>query len=136
MKLFTPHLEALKTWLLGAANEYSNPGMSRTFVSDAFKAESLNWRYLRDTLFDRKESNAKYVQLHKETDLTKRKPIVYMQKDINATHGMHKSFVVRYKTRLQVYRDDYANKAYRLPSSINNTLGIVDATNTRIRGEE
>jgi hypothetical protein len=137
MKLFTPHIDKLKVFLKGASDEYTNAGGgSRIFVSEAFKATSLNWRYYRDELFDRKESNENYVKLYNEPKLENRKPLVYVQKDIDATYSLHKSFVVRHKTRLQIYRDDFANKAHRLPSSINSTLGVVDATNERIQGAQ
>ncbi len=129
-------MTSFASFLKGAADEYLAPGTGkRIFAIDAFKGSSVNWRYFRDVLFDRKDSNARYVELYNENNMSKRRPIVFMQKDIDATYGLHKSFAVRYKTRMQIYRDDFASKAYRIPSSINSTLGTVDAANERIQGE-
>ena len=101
----------------------------------AIFSDKLSWRHFRDVVFYRKQLNQDYVALYRESDNTKRKPILYLQKEIHMTHAMHKCFVARYKTRLQHYRDAYANKNSRVPSSIDYTNGLLKATIETVKGE-
>lgn len=63
-------------------------------------------------LFTSKDLVAKFEERYKEKDPSKVKPISYVQAEINLLYGFQKAMTVRHKTRLQIYRDDAAQKVY------------------------
>jgi len=131
MKTFSPFITNYKVWLDSARDTVLKAGV-RTYC--LLGAEQLDWRYFRDTLFNRDDANKTYVANYKSLDLKAKKPGTTLQRDINATFSLHRSFVTRHKTRLQVYRDDLSNKGKRLPFSVSAIEQQADKLNKDITG--
>ena len=131
MKLFSAQLIPFYTWL-DSARDAVLTGSTRAYC--LLNAKQLDWRYFRDTLFDRKEANKTFVDIYESHDPKKKKPLVTLHKDIDATYSLHKSFAARHKTRIQIYRDDLANKGQRIKSSVAFTEGLVDSLTNKIGG--
>jgi hypothetical protein len=62
--------------------------------------------------FDRTELNEKYEEEYNNGDPETKKPHSYIQAEIDQIYSFHKSFITRHKSRLQLYRDDCAQKNY------------------------
>lgn len=73
-------------------------------------------------LFDKKELVDKYVERYKEKDPAKVKPTSYIQAEINLIYGFHKGMTARHKTRLQIYRDDAAQKVYHCRRAVSSAF--------------
>lgn len=114
-------VEQLIDWTTKANESEVKPDTARPWcqfgLTTAITQENLR------NLFDRKELNASYVLQYNEEDFTKREPYSHIQAEIDAVYSTHKCVVSRYKTRLQFYGDDCAQKHYRIPSALNVTLG-------------
>lgn len=70
------------------------------------------------TYFDRQELNDQYVEEYNNIDPETKKPHSYIQAEIDQIYSFQKSFVSRHKSRLQMYRDDCAQKNYHTWNSV------------------
>lgn len=131
MKTFSPFLIPYQRWL-GEVRNSSVLASARTYC--LLGAERLDWRYYRDILFNRDEANAIYVKNYTSKDLKTKQPGTTLQRDINATYSLHRSFVARHKTRMQTYRDDLSNKGKRIPYSIGMCEQRADTLNKTLKG--
>ncbi len=133
MRLFSKKLIPFYKWL-DTSRDSSLLGLARKYC--LLDAAQLDWRYFRDTLFDRKEANATFVKVYESNVLDEKKPLVTLHKDIDATYSMHRCFAVRHKTRMQLYRDDLSNKGKRLRMSVEIAETSVDNLANRIKAQE
>ena len=73
--------------------------------------------------FDRKDLNEKFVLRYGEQDLNKKQDHLTYGAEIGHIYGFSKAFAARYRTRLQLFADDWANKKIRVPKAINYGYG-------------
>ena len=98
-------IDGLQAWTLEAATKRTNRPWC-LFGLTKIDVESIT------ALFDRSELVSEYNTRYNEHDPLKKKPHSYLQTEINLVYGMQKAFTARHRSRLQVYRDDAAQKAY------------------------
>jgi hypothetical protein len=95
-------------WLVEACDNFNNRpwcllGFNARISEKEFKA-----------YFDREELNDQYKSAFNAESQQAKVPHTFIQAEIQLIHGFHKSMVARHKTRLQVYRDDFAQKRYHI----------------------
>ena len=88
-------------------------GNGRKWFLDSIKWDkTLKMEDLRKAT-DRKELNSTYTERYKETDPKARKGIAAIKIEIGQLYSYNKCFVQRYKSRMQYYKDDLAQKGGR-----------------------
>ena len=60
--------------------------------------------------FTTEEQEKQFILNYREMNPVAKKGYLYIQGEINVIYSFHKGFVSRYKSRLQCYRDDSAQK--------------------------
>ena len=73
---------------------------------------------------DRTQLNQEYIERFNETDPKARKGISADKLEISQLYSFNKSFVQRYKSRLQYYRDDLSQKGARNMYNVSQSMSI------------
>lgn len=87
-----------------------------------------------DAYFDRKDLNEQFNSQYNNQDIPSKEAYAYTQVEINNIAAAHRSLAVRYKTRMQIYRDDCQQKQYHIRSAL--TLGLAKHQVAKEKAEE
>lgn len=71
--------------------------------------------------FKREQLNNDFKVNYNSTDINAKKPVSFIQSEIQFIAQVEKAYIVRHKSRLQYYRDDFSQKQYHLKKSIDDT---------------
>lgn len=105
---FKELLDTYQGWLVDACDSIHN----RPWCMLGFNKHISTENFL--AYFDRQDLNDQYVARYNEQEPLNRKQHSFFQAEVHLIYGFHKSMVARHKTRLQIYRDDFAQKRYHI----------------------
>jgi len=102
-------LDQVQSWLMSAGTLRKNrPWFFFTPLSSPPSKSEV------DEAFDVSESSTQYRERYEEKNIDKRKGFVHLQVEADYVYGAKKAFVARHRSRLQLYRDDAAMKAFHV----------------------
>lgn len=122
----------VKTWLTSTYTAMTSSVVQRKWCTLGM-AKSTSAKNIND-YFDRTAMNTLYKEQYKNDNFRTKEAYAYTQVEVQLVAATHRSFANRHKTRIQIYRDDCAQKHYHVKSAI--TMGYVKHVIAKERSEE